>query len=199
MDNRPIRKITVEMIVNQQFNSEQDGYNREEVDAFLNDICDYMEAEEKRKANAPIAPAMPAFSLEPQVDPAELAKKDAEIARLQGLVKQAQRETAEAKAKLEIAPKSEIQISSEQATNLLLNAQKVYDKTISDANTRAEEIKKLAQEESDKQISSLSHKRDELLAEVDTLKRSFEAYLGRLSEMIDQQQEQLTSAYDKLK
>lgn len=197
MENRPIRKITVEMIVNQQFNSEHDGYNRAEVDAFLNDICDFMEEEEKRKAAAP--PVMPAFSVEPQIDPAEIAKKDAEIARLQGLVKQAQRETAEAKAKLEIAPKSEIQISSEQATNLLLNAQKVYDKTISDANERAEEIKKNAQEESDKQIASLSHKRDELLAEVDTLKRSFEAYLGRLSEMLDSQQSQLSAAYDKLK
>lgn len=196
MENRAVRVITVEEIVEKQFSTEHNGYNKEEVDFYLNEICDFLDAEAKRKAQP--SPSMPSFA-PPAVDTAELAKKDAEISRLQGLLKQAQRESAEIRAKLELAPKSEIQLSSEQATALLLNAQKVYDKTISDANTRAEEIKRTAQEESDKQIAGLSHKRDELLAEVDTLKRSFEAYLGKLSELLQGQQGELNKAYETLK
>lgn len=178
------KKITVDTIVNKEFNSEMDGFNKAEVNAFLDEICDFLEYQEKTQNTAPVSPAA-------NFDSAEIAKRDAEIARLQGLVKQAQRESAEARAKLELAPKSEVQLASEQATNLLVNAQKVYDKTVSDANQRANEIINNAQAEADKQIAGLSAQREQLQADVTDLQNRFAAHLQKVENLVEEQRAQI--------
>lgn len=178
------KKITVDTIVNKEFNSEMDGFNKAEVNAFLDEICDFLEYQEKTQNTAPV-------SLAANFDSAEIAKRDAEIARLQGLVKQAQRESAEARAKLELAPKSEVQLASEQATNLLVNAQKVYDKTVSDANQRANEIINNAQAEADKQIAGLSAQREQLQADVTDLQNRFAAHLQKVENLVEEQRAQI--------
>lgn len=68
-------KITVDLISSKEFSIESKGYNRKEVDEFLDDICDEMERMEaeikdlkqktsvvRESAPAPAAPATPAVS-----------------------------------------------------------------------------------------------------------------------------------------
>ena len=58
-------RVTVKMISEKQFSPENKGYNRQEVDNFLDDICEEMERMEAeirdlRQKNAVVRPAQPA-------------------------------------------------------------------------------------------------------------------------------------------
>ncbi len=180
--------MSVEIIANKQFHQSPQGYNVDEVNAFLDEICDYLDyLDEQKENNADV------------VDRSALEKRDVEIARLQQLLKDAQRESAEAKAKLALAPKSESAVSAERATQLLVNAQKVYDTTIADANKFAEEVKAKAQAEADAAISGLSEKKELLTKEIGTLKSSFDSYQEKFHSVLEDVKKQLDASKEKFK
>ena len=216
-----MRKITVDVIASEHFDIEAQGYNQKQVDDFLNEICDYLEfglqgsgqsndtakdAEISRLniENQQLESKLAALSanqgnqMELERKDTEIHKLNAEISRLQGLVKTAQHESAEARARLEISPKNEIEISSERSTQLLISAQKLYDATVERANDEAKEIKEKAQLEADAQLGALKQDKENLEAELKNLKENFDSYLKKLEDMLLSQQEVLESSREKL-
>ncbi|NMD38467.1 MAG: DivIVA domain-containing protein [Christensenellaceae bacterium] len=180
--------MSVEIIANKQFHQAPQGYDINEVNEFLDEICDYLDYLDEQKANNADA-----------IDRSALEKRDAEIARLQQLLKDAQRESAEAKAKLALAPKSESAVNAERATQLLVNAQKVYDKTIADANKFAEELKVKAKAEADDAIGGLSEKKELLTKEIGELKASFDSYHQKFQNVLEEVKKHLDASKDKFK
>ena len=180
--------MSVEIIANKQFHQAPQGYDINEVNEFLDEICDYLDYLDAQKENSSDA-----------YDKSALDKRDAEIARLQQLLKDAQRESAEAKAKLALAPKSESAVSAERATQLLVNAQKVYDTTVADASKFAEELKNKAQAEADAAISGLSEKKELLKKEIGELKTAFDGYQLKFHSALDEIKNKLNESKDKFK
>lgn len=217
-----MRKITVDVIASEHFDNAPQGYNKNQVDDFLNEICDFLEfglnqgggqangsekdAEiarlniEKQQLESRIASlgANQGNQMELDRKETEIHKLNAEISRLQGLVKTAQHESAEARAKLEMSPKSEIEVASERSTQLLISAQKLYDSTVEKANEEAKQIKEKAQQEADAQLGALKDDKENLERELGNLKTKFASYLNNLEEMLKNQESVLKSSREKL-
>lgn len=215
-----MRKITVDIIANENFDTAPNGYDQKQVDDFLNEICDYLEfgigestpnasndAElqklrlEKQELENRLNATNFNQSSQVEIDRKniEITKLNAEISRLQALVKTAQRESAEARAKLEMTPKSEIELSSERSTQLLVSAQKLYDSTVEQANKEAKDILAKAQQEADTQIGSLKSEKANLEQALASLKTSFTEYLDKLDNIIKNQKSELDESRARLK
>jgi len=167
-------RITVEMIEQKAFRQKARGYDPNEVDPFLDSICDEMvtlldeidtltrtvnqlQAQPPVKAAPVQAPAEPPVP-RPQAGPAVISDDDLETIR-----------------------------------SILSNAKKVSDQTIRDAQDRARAIEASARDEAEKRLGSLEEEHTRLQGEIDTLKSAAKDYRDRFSQLIENQKHVLTA------
>lgn len=164
--------ITVAMIENKEFKVKMRGYDPEDVDTFLDEICDEMVAMQEeiaslqarlsRQAAAP-APVVPA----PQPYVPVVEEKPVVTTVMQD--------------------------SSEAAQKLLARAQKVYDETVEDAKKEAEEILKNAHTRAEVGLDALEKERDDVKAEIEMLKAAAKDYRARFQRLVEDQQHVLSA------
>lgn len=158
------QKITIEVIETKEFHVAARGYNQHEVDEFLDSICDEMERME-----------------------AEMAALQAENDRLKNQAVP-QPQVREPEPVVTAAP-----LSGADSTfrEILEMAQRVKEQTIADAQAKAAEIVENAEIEVKARLGNLADEKDELEAEVDSLKVAAQEYKVKFAEMIAEAQKML--------
>ena len=166
------QQITISTIESKQFSEVPRGYSQEEVDTFLDDICDEME----RMIGAN-------------------QKLQQQLREAQAALQRAQ----QAPAAPAPAPVSSSAPSTDQEASfreILQMAQKVKEETISEARKKAETILSEAQTQAEEQLGSIAAERDALSAQVDTLKKTVQDYRTRFTELLRSQQEAMEKLSD---
>ncbi|MBR5110135.1 MAG: DivIVA domain-containing protein [Clostridia bacterium] len=171
--------ITVAMIEEKEFKTKMRGYDPNEVDEFLDEICDEMVAlqEEIATLNQRLSQASQqssAYAPSAVPAPAPVVPVPAPV-------------PAPAPVKKEEPAPQKDEVSA-SAQKLLARAQKVYDDTLADAQQEAEQILADAKAKAAEQIGSLEDQRDALAKEVDELKASAKDYRERFLRLIEDQQ-----------
>ncbi len=161
-----MERITVDLISSKEFSLESRGYNRQEVDNFLDDICEEMERMEGeikdlRQKTAVVRPA-PAPVPAPAPAPAS------------GI------SAADEKSFREI----------------LEMAKQVKDETIRKAEEDAKAIRDRAETEAKERLDGLSEEREALTKEVAALKKTAADYRAKFESLLQAQQEALEKASD---
>jgi len=169
-------RITIELIEQKEFKQKVRGYDPEEVDAFLDDICDEMialqdEIDElhQQLAQKPTAPAA-----RPEVAYAEEPKP-------------VQKE------------KTFSDDDTESLKAILLNAQKVADQTVKEAHERADAIVEKAQTDADKKLGNLEDEHIRLQNEIEILKNAAKDYRDRFTQLLEDQKHVLTAQKELFK
>ncbi len=158
------QKITIEVIETKEFHVAARGYNQHEVDEFLDSICDEMERME-----------------------AEMAALQAENDRLKNqAVPQPQVREPEP-----VATAAPLSGADSTFREILEMAQRVKEQTIADAQAKAAEIVENAEIEVKARLGNLADEKDELEAEVDSLKVAAQEYKVKFAEMIAEAQKML--------
>lgn len=165
--------ITVAMIEEKEFKTKMRGYDPEEVDEFLDQICDEMVAMQE------------------------------EIATLQARLAQAPRSSqaayasapvpAPAPAPVKEAPKAAKAEDGQAAQKVLAMAQKVYEETIADAKAEAEKILSNAHQCADAGLEALEDEKAALEDQVKSLKAAAKDYKARFQRLLDDQQHVLNA------
>lgn len=150
--------ITIEMIEEKEFQTVSRGYDPEEVDEFLDEIVDEMEA------------------MLDEIDDLRAAQEE-----LQARPPQVENLPAPAPA-----PRSDIQ--EESIRNMLLNAQRVSDDTIADAKKRAQEILLKANQQAEAIVSDARTEQQQLVEEMDTLRAAAKDYRERFKRLLEDQE-----------
>ncbi|MBQ9324442.1 MAG: DivIVA domain-containing protein [Clostridia bacterium] len=159
--------ITVEVIANKEFSIKPRGYDQEEVDTFLDEICDEME---------------------------QMLKN---ISQLQQQLREAQAQANRPVQSAPAAPApSPVDASESSLREILLMAQKVKDETIADARKKADEIIENAQKKAEDQLGAIASERDSLTRQVEALRETAKDYKSRFAALISQQQEALQKIND---
>lgn len=164
--------ITVAMIEEKEFKTKVRGYDPVEVDEFLDEICD------------------------------EMIVMQEEISSLQGRLAQVSRTQAYAPASpipapvAAPAPQRDVNAeAAEAAQKILARAQRMYDDTVADAKREAADILAKAQSQADDAATrDLSRERDELQAQIESLRSSARAYRAKLIQLMQEQRAALDSA-----
>ncbi len=165
-----MERITTDLISNKEFAIVSKGYDREQVDNFLDDICDEMdrmEAELKdlRQKTTVVREAVPAPVPAPAPAPA--------------------------------AQSSGITSEEESSFREILEmARKVRDDTISQAKEDAEAIRARAEAEATDRLDGLNEERDALTRQVASLKAAAADYRTKFEQLLQAQQEALEKASD---
>lgn len=160
-------RITIGDIETKDFRVVAKGYDQEEVDEFLDLICD------------------------------ELERMEDEAAQLQRQLNMARAEARkEAAASGYVRPAQPEQPATDSLREILEIAQRVKSQTIAEAEAQASEILAMARAQADASVGSLSEDRDALRREVEELRaqaRSLREKLGTVlrehQEMLDQLEE----------
>ena len=171
--------ITVAMIEEKEFKTKMRGYDPNEVDEFLDEICDEMVAlqEEIATLNQRLSQASQqpsAYAPAAVPAPVPVAPVPAPVAVPAPVKKE------------EPAPQTN-EVSA-SAQKLLARAQKVYDDTLADAQQEANQILEDAKAKAAEQIGTLEDQRNALLKEVDELKATAKDYRERFLRLIEDQQ-----------
>ena len=186
-------QITVQVIENKEFSSAPMGYNRKQVDEFLDEICDEME-----RLNDEIVSLRMQLR---QSDRQQAYRAPAPSAAVPAPLN-AQEEKPEPSPKAEPAPyappaaqpapaEPEKKDGAQEAAAVLLSAQKVYDETLKDAKREAERILQEAQEKADKQAVLFAQEHEELEQGFKQLKQAARDYKSRLQALLNGQQKLL--------
>ncbi|MBQ9263039.1 MAG: DivIVA domain-containing protein [Clostridia bacterium] len=173
--------ITVAMIEEKEFKTKMRGYDPVEVDEFLDEICDEMVAmqEEIASLNGRLSQASRnAAAYTPVPAPAAVPVPAPASAAVPAPV-QVQQPEAESKKAEE---------TSESAQKLLSRAQKMYDDIVAEANAKAEEILKNADDRAHTSIAELKEEKEALESEIDMLKAAAKDYKARFLALIKDQQ-----------
>ncbi len=168
--------ITVTMIEEKEFKTSVRGYDKKDVDEFLDDICDEMISQqdtiaalrekvkqlESAASFAPPVPAAPAMPLAPTVAP-----------------------------KANVLP-----VDIETAQKLLADTQRACDEAISSARKRADTIvldaeKKAEEIAPDPELLDLQAQRDAVREEIDGLKKEMDAFRARMKSLLSNQSDLL--------
>ena len=170
--------ITIAMIEEKEFKRVMRGYDPVEVDEFLDQICDEMDAMQNEIAtlNNRLNQANRAAAAAYTPVPAPAAAVPAPIP---APVKEPVRETVQ---------EEKAESTSEAAQKLLARAQKVYDETIEDAKAEAAEILKNANARANVGIEALEDEKKALEEEVEMLKAAAKDYRARFLALIEDQQ-----------
>ena len=141
--------LTIDDIVDKQFKVAGAGYDRNDVDDFLDAICD------------------------------ELANEQDRIAQLEAELSQARNEVEEAKAaaqRAEAAPamqtSSPVSGTSQALEGILLSAQRLADEAVENAKTKANAIVKEAEDKAEQIVGDAQGEKDMLTSQLNTLKAS---------------------------
>lgn len=172
-------RITIEMIEQKEFKQKVRGYDPDEVDAFLDAICDEIIAlqDEIDALNLKVSQAQPAPAARPQPVPVPVP---------------------EPPKPRPIAPTLSDD-DTESLKAILLNAQKVSDQTIKDAHERAEALVEKARAEADKKLGSLEREQEQLQAHIQTLKQTAKDYRDRFNQLLEDQKHILASQKELFK
>ena len=166
--------LTIAMIEEKEFKTKVRGYDQEEVDNFLDEVCDQIEAMEREiaslQAKLSKAGQTPVVTAAPVPVPAPMYAPV-----------------------LEKSPVAVQEDSSEAAQRLLTKAQKVYDDTVAEANAEARRILREAQNGADSEMRGLAAERDALREEVEMLKDAARDYRERFRRLLQDQQHVLES------
>ena len=159
------QQITIEMIETKEFRLKARGYDQEEVDTFLDEICDEME----RQLNT-------ISKLQQQLKEAQLQKPAAPVAPVAP------------------APAAAANVATDDIREVLEMAQRVKSETIAEAQRKAETILSEAQAKVEAQMGSLTAERDRLADEVAALKEAAASYRERFSALLEEQKAALVKA-----
>lgn len=155
------QEITIQVIESKQFKIAKTGYDQQEVDEFLDSICDELEVREKEMAD-----------LRRQMELLKAQKRQEE-------------------AKPGVVPPPRPAAPDGEFREILEMAQRVKAQTISDAEAKAAEIIAHAEEEADERMGGLAQEKERLTREVAELKAAGKAYRDQLQAMIKAHQEAL--------
>ena len=160
--------LTIDDIYDKEFALKGGGYDRNDVDQFLDEICD------------------------------EMTNMLDHIAKLESDLKQAQMETEAAKAAARNAAptvvKSEpVARTSETLEGILLSAQKLADEAVANAKTKAEDLIKEAQEKAEKIVDDAKTEKETLGTELETLRKSVTEYKAGFLTMLEKHKKMLES------
>lgn len=187
-------RITIQTIVDKEFDVKPRGYDREAVDAFLDEICDEFERmtneietlrQQLREAQA--AASRPAPVQQPAAETVPQITKKVPVAR-----------PAEEKKP---EPELEVRTSSAEEGNakilaMLEMAARVKEETIAEAKQQAEKLIEQANDEARARIGDLAAERDSLTSQVDALKKTVAEYRTRFEALLQAQQEAMDKIND---
>ena len=134
------QRITVDSILDKKFSTVAKGFNQQEVDEYLDQICDEFDRRD-----------------------AEMNALRQEIAQLKGSNTVPQQPRPEA-------------ATDDSFREILEMAKRVKDQTIADAQTKASQILANAENEARQQLSDLTKQKEDLTAQVNSLKASAKSY-----------------------
>lgn len=163
-------QITIEMIETKEFKTKPRGYDPQEVDEFLDAICDEM-ARQLDEIQA----------LQQQLNAAKAARPAVEAPTTQ--VKPVPVKPAPA-------------VPDDSFREILEMAQKVKNETIAAAEAKAAAIVAQAEEEAKNKLGSLTEEKDRLTGEVAALKAAAAEYRTKFESLLQAQQEAMEKAAD---
>ena len=160
--------ITIDDIYDKEFALKGGGYDRNDVDQFLDEICD------------------------------EMTNMMDHIEKLESDLKQAQMEVEAAKAAAQSAAAAPVVVKSEPVARtsetlegILLSAQRLADEAVANAKTKAEDIVKEAQEKAEKIVDEAKAEKTTLGTELETLRKSVTEYKAGFLTMIEKYKKML--------
>ena len=134
------QRITVDSILDKKFSTVAKGFNQQEVDEYLDQICD------------------------------EFDRRDAEMNALR-------QEIAQLKGSNTVPQQTRPEAATDDSFREILEmAKRVKDQTIADAQTKASQILANAENEARQQLSDLTKQKEDLTAQVNSLKASAKSY-----------------------
>ena len=134
------QRITVDSILDKKFSTVAKGFNQQEVDEYLDQICD------------------------------EFDRRDAEMNTLR-------QEIAQANGSNTVPQQTRPEAATDDSFREILEmAKRVKDQTIADAQTKASQILANAESEARQQLSDLTKQKEDLTAQVNSLKASAKSY-----------------------
>jgi len=158
--------LTIDDIYDKEFALKGGGYDRNDVDQFLDEICD------------------------------EMITMTEHIEKLEKDLNQARMEAEAAKAAQQAAPvvmhSEPVARTSETLEGILLNAQKLADEAVENAKAKAQEILKEAEEKAVEIVGEARTEKETLSAKMDGMrkgvadyKKSFKALVEKYQKMLD--------------
>ena len=136
------QRITVDSILDKKFSTVAKGFNQQEVDEYLDQICD------------------------------EFDRRDAEMNTLRQEIAQLQ-----ANGSNTVPQQTRPEAATDDSFREILEmAKRVKDQTIADAQTKASQILANAENEARQQLSDLTKQKEDLTAQVNSLKASAKSY-----------------------
>lgn len=153
--------LTIDDIYDKEFALKGGGYDRNDVDQFLDEICDEM------------------TNMQERIDQLEsdLSKARAEAEAARQSVKPAPQPVA--KAEPAVAK------TSQTLESILLSAQRLADEAVENANAKAETIVKEAQEKAGKIVDDAQTERETLSAELESMRKAAVEYKDGFLAMVN--------------
>lgn len=187
--------VTISMIEEKEFKKRMNGYDCQEVNEFLDEICDTMESMQNEIVSLQQRlrqQQMGAYSFNRNVpSPSQAAPSVAPVPVVPAPVKPEPvvkpEEPAEEKKAVPAPEKTE------SATALLMNAQKLYDSMLADARREAEEIRQKAKDEVQEKIRKIEEDKREAMEEVEMVKAAAKDYRARFKRLLEDQQHVLNA------
>lgn len=140
------QRITVDSILDKKFSTVAKGFNQQEVDEYLDQICD------------------------------EFDRRDAEMNALRQEIAQLKAAQANGSNTVPQQTRPEAATTDDSFREILEMAKRVKDQTIADAQTKASQILANAENEAHQQLSDLTKQKEDLTAQVNSLKASAKSY-----------------------
>ena len=168
-------QITIEMIETKEFKTKPRGYDPQEVDEFLDAICDEMarQLDEIQSLQQQLAAAKAA-----RPAPAPAPVTEAPTQQIKPVT-----------ARPAAGPDSDFR-------EILEMAQKVKNETIAAAEAKAAAIVAKAEEEAADKLGSLSEEKEKLTGQVEALKTAAAEYRAKFEALLQAQQEAMEKASD---
>lgn len=178
--------VSIQMIEDKEFKYKMRGYDPMEVDEFLDDICDEMEAMQSEIESLQSRLAKSGSRIFSSSVPAPIVPTSAIPAPPVQVAPAAAEEPAE-----KPAPTAD---AAAEASRLLISAQKVYNDTVAQAKQEAERIIKDARGSVSDENKDLEAERDTLENELKALRRAAKEYCEHFCALVDGQKELLDEA-----
>ncbi len=160
------KRITVDMIYQKDFKVKARGYDQQEVDAFLDEIMEEMERQNKT------------------------------IDELQAQLKEARQTRPAAPQPMQPAPAPQPQQDGSSIQEVLAMAVKLKNDTIQEAQAKADAILAEAEKKANERLGSLTEEHERLTKQVAMLKEAAADYKQRFESLLKAQQEILDKSAD---
>jgi len=184
--------VSIQMIEDKEFKYKMRGYDPMEVDEFLDDICDEMEAMQSEIESLQSRLAKSGSRIFSSSVPAPVVPTSAIPAPPVQTAPPVQAAPAAAEEPAEKqAPAAD---AAAEASRLLISAQKVYNDTVAQAKQEAERILKDARGSVSEKNKDLEAERDTLENELKTLRRAAKEYREHFIALVDGQKDLLDEA-----